>query len=176
MTFVSSEFCWPVRWDSSRSPQGEVSSLFDPAKRSASGGATGLKLSLWCGFAACQVNSVGPLGKYLDRLSGRQSSRQSPRRRSGVLQRRTRTTGLAARHTFAVTLEAELGWNFVVSLVASFVATSRSRIETVMPQVSLLCDPAKRSTAGGATSLQNIQSPRPDCGSRPSTRPPVDPC
>ena len=44
MTFVSSEFCWPVRWDSSRSPRGEVSSLFDPAKRSAAGGWTDLNL------------------------------------------------------------------------------------------------------------------------------------
>ena len=51
-----------------------------------------------------------------------------------------RTTELAATHISAITLEAELGWNFVTS--------SHSRIETVRPEVSLLCNPASVSTSG----------------------------
>ncbi len=109
-----------------------------------------LKLSLQSGLAACQVNFVEPLGKYLDRLSARQSSR----RRSAIRKRRTRTTKLAARHISAVNLEDALRWNFVVSLVASFVAASRSRCVTIRPVVSSLFDPAKRSAAGGVTNLK----------------------
>ena len=101
-----------------------------------------LKLSLWSGLAACQVNFVEPLGKYLDRLSARQSSRQGSRRRSGDLRRRTASARLPATHISATTAEAILGSNFVASLVASFVDTSRSRFVTIRPVVSSLFDPA----------------------------------
>ena len=102
------------------------------------------------GAIQCVVPTPILDGKYLDRLSARQSSRQ----RSAIPKRRTRTTELAARHISAVTLEAELRWNFVVSLVASFVAASRSRFVTIRPVVSALFDPASVSLAGGPADLK----------------------
>ena len=114
-----------------------------------------LKLSLWSGLAACQVNFVEPLGKYLDRLSARQSSRQGSRRRSGDLRRRTASARLPATHISATTAEAILGSNFV----ASFVDTSRSRFVTIRPVVSSLFDPASVSAAGGRADLKlSLQS------------------
>ena len=61
---------------------------------------------------------------------------------------------MAARHISAVTLEAELRWNFVVSLVASFVAASRSRFVTIRPVDAALLDPARVSEAGGRANLK----------------------
>ena len=75
---------------------------------------------------------------------------------------------MAARHIFAVTLEDALRWNFVVSLVASFVAASRSRCVTIRPVVSSLFDPAKRGAAGGRAN-QNLKSGQKNVGQKYQT-------